>query len=211
MFIIVGLGNIGREYENTRHNVGFMLLDILSKRWNIDIRKKHCRALIGDGRFGNEKVILAAPTTYMNLSGESVRELVNFYKCEHDELILVYDDADIEAGTLRIRSGGSSGTHNGMRNVIYQLGFDDFPRVRIGIGKPQDGRDMMYHVLAAPKGEELEALQKALENAADAVEMIVSGKLSDAQAKFNIKPKKPKLEPKSETSDKDKDNEKSDI
>lgn len=200
MFIIVGLGNIGREYENTRHNVGFMVLDILAKRWNIDIKKKHCHALLGDGRFKNEKVILAAPTTFMNNSGIAVRDLVNFYKCEHDKLILIYDDADIDAGTLRIRGGGSSGTHNGMRSVIYQLGFDDFPRIRIGIGKPADGRDMMYHVLAAPKGDELSKLNEALVCAADAVEMIVSGSLSDAQAKFNIKHGKKQVE-KSEKSD----------
>lgn len=194
MFIIVGLGNIGREYENTRHNVGFMVLDILAKRFNIDIRKKHCHALLGDGRIGNEKVILAAPTTFMNNSGIAVKELVNFYKCEHDKLILIYDDADIDAGALRIRANGSSGTHNGMRSVIYQLGFDDFPRIRIGIGKPEDGRDMMYHVLASPKGEEAEKLNEALINAADAVEMIVSGKLSDAQAKFNVRHAKKQIE-----------------
>lgn len=187
MFIIVGLGNIGKEYENTRHNVGFMVLDILAQRWNIDIRKRHCRALLGDGRFNGERVILAAPTTFMNLSGESVRELVNYYKCEIENLIVIYDDADIEVGTLRIRAGGSSGTHNGMRNIIYQLNADNFPRVRVGIGKPQEGRDIAYHVLSSPKGEELIKLKEALNNAADAVELIVSGKLSDAQAKYNIK------------------------
>ncbi|MBQ9832198.1 MAG: aminoacyl-tRNA hydrolase [Clostridia bacterium] len=180
MFIIVGLGNPGREYASTRHNVGFMTLDILAQRWDIDIRKKHCRSLLGDGRVVGERIILAAPTTFMNNSGEAVRDLMNFYKCEHDKLILIYDDADIDAGTIRIRSGGSSGTHNGMRSVIYQLGFDDFPRVRIGIGKPQAGRDMMYHVLASPTGEEKDKLTQALSNAADAVEMIVNGKLSEA-------------------------------
>ncbi len=187
MFVIVGLGNPGREYEATRHNIGFMVLDILSRRWDIDIKKRHCHAILGEGKVFDSRVVLAAPSTFMNNSGESVRELVNWYKCEKQDLILIYDDADISAGTIRIRSGGSSGTHNGMKSVIYQLGYDGFPRVRVGIGKPHDGRDLMAHVLSSPTGEERELLMNALNEAADAVELIVKGNISDAQAKFNIK------------------------
>lgn len=192
MFIIVGLGNPGREYQNTRHNVGFMTLDILADKWNIDIKRHNFRAVFGEGMINGTKVVLAKPETYMNLSGWSVMDLCNWYKPEHDQLIVIYDDIDIPVGTLRIRGGGSSGTHNGMRNIIYQLGFDDFPRVRVGIGQADGQRGLVAHVMSSPEGEEKELLIKAMKDACEAVELIVKGELHEAQTKFNKKPKKKK-------------------
>lgn len=199
MFIVLGLGNPGREYQNTRHNIGFMTLDILADRYDIDVCRHNFRSVFGEGRIGNERVVLAKPETFMNNSGFAARDLVNWYKCENSELIVIYDDIDIPIGTLRIREGGSSGTHNGMRSIIYQLGFDDFPRVRVGIGHPDGQRNLVSHVLGAPDAEEKEQLLAAMNNAADAVELIVRGELKEAQARFNKRPKKEK--PKAETAE----------
>ncbi|MBQ2985487.1 MAG: aminoacyl-tRNA hydrolase [Clostridia bacterium] len=192
MYIIVGLGNPGREYQNTRHNVGFMTLDILADRLNIEIKRHNFRAVFGEGYIGGTKVVLAKPETYMNLSGWSVMDLCNWYKPEHDQLIVIYDDIDIPLGTIRIRGNGSAGTHNGMRNIVYQLGYDDFPRIRVGIGRTDGERTLVSHVLGAPEGEERELLIKAMKDAADAAELIVRGELKEAQARFNKKPKKEK-------------------
>lgn len=185
MFLIVGLGNPGREYAMTRHNIGFMTLDVLAQRHNIEIRRSNFRSVFGEGRIGAQKVVLAKPETFMNNSGWAVRDLVNWYKVEPENLLLVYDDADIPMGTIRIREGGSSGSHNGMKSVIYQLGFDNFPRVRVGIGTPEGGRDMVAHVLGMPTGEDMEKLKAAINEAADAAELIAGGGIADAQARFN--------------------------
>ena len=139
---------------------------------------------------GDQKVVLAKPETYMNNSGFSVMELMNFYKCEHSELIVVYDDVDLKLGTIRIRAGGSSGTHNGMKSIIYSLGYDDFPRVRVGIGRAGERENLVGLVLGAPGKEEAEELKDAIGKAADAVELIVSGRLNKAQELFNVRPKK---------------------
>ena len=192
MFIIVGLGNPGREYEHTRHNVGFMTLDVLADKFGIDIKRHNFKAVFGEGYIGTEKVVLAKPETYMNLSGWSVMELCGWYKPEHDRLLLIYDDIDISVGSIRIRGGGSSGTHNGMRSVIYQLGYDDFPRIRVGIGKADGQKGLIAHVLGAPEGEDREKLIAAIKDAADAAELIVGGELQEAQARYNKRPKKPK-------------------
>ncbi|MDD4074706.1 MAG: aminoacyl-tRNA hydrolase [Eubacteriales bacterium] len=197
MFVIVGLGNPGKEYEKTRHNMGFMTLDVLAARSGIQISRHHFRAYFGEGFLGTKKVVLAKPDTFMNNSGWAVRDLVNWYKITPEELILIYDDADIPEGFIRVREGGSAGTHNGMRSVIYQLGFDDFPRVRIGIGSAQ--YDMIQHVLTMPQGESAVLLQKAIGDAADAVELIVAGALHEAQARYNRKPPKPPKPPKPDT------------
>ena len=194
MYIIVGLGNPGREYADTRHNMGFMALDILAARHNIDIRKENFRSVYGEGRIGTERVILAKPLTFMNNSGWAVRDLVNWFKIEHDQLIVIYDDIDLDPGDLRIREKGSSGSHNGMKSVIYQLGFDDFPRIRVGVGAPEGGRDLIAHVMSMPTGEALDKVKAALNDAADAAELMVSGRIADAQMRFNKKPKRKKKE-----------------
>jgi PTH1 family peptidyl-tRNA hydrolase len=184
MYIVIGLGNPGPDYTKTRHNAGYLTVDVLSAKWGIELRKRTHRALTGEGTACGHKIVLAKPETFMNLSGLSVSDLFSWYKCEHNELILLYDDADLPAGSIRVREKGSAGTHNGMKSVIYQLGFDDFPRVRIGIGKPE-GRDMADFVLSKPAGDEASVLNEALRNAADAVELIVTGELGQAQAKYN--------------------------
>ena len=147
VFVVVGLGNPGRKYEHTRHNVGFDVIDILSQKHDIPLRKSRCKAVVGEGVIGGEKVVLALPQTFMNLSGESVVQLVNWYKPEMDQLIVCYDDVDLPEGKVRFRPSGSSGTHNGMRNIIYLMGRDDFPRVRVGIGRPPEYMDLKDFVL----------------------------------------------------------------
>ena len=187
MFVIVGLGNPGREYVNTRHNAGYMALDILADRAGIDICRHNFRSVYGEGRIGSEKVVLAKPETFMNNSGFAVRDLVNWYKVPNDRLLVIYDDVDIPVGTLRMRDRGSAGTHNGMKSVVYQLGFDDFPRIRIGIGSASHG--MIGHVLGEFSEDEKPGMKKALEDAACAAELIISGRMQEAQARFNHKGK----------------------
>lgn len=192
MYIVVGLGNPGREYADTRHNAGYMTLDLLAERWNIDIRRHNFRAVFGEGVINGKKVVLAKPETYMNLSGWSVMELCGWYKPEHGQLIVIYDDIDVPLGNIRIRAGGSSGTHNGMKSVIYQLGYDDFPRIRIGIGQTDGKSDLVAHVLGAPSGDDKELFHAAMQAGADATELIIAGNMQEAQARFNKKPHKKK-------------------
>lgn len=188
MFIIVGLGNPGREYAATRHNVGFMTIDKLAERLNISVSKKGFRSTYGEGRLGGTRVVLAKPETFMNNSGWAVSDLLNWYKPQHDELIVIYDDIDLPCGALRIRMNGSAGTHNGMRSIDQQLGFEDFPRIRVGIGKPAHG--LIDHVLGVPNEEEAKLIGAAVAQAAEAAELIVAGKHEEAQTKFNYKPPK---------------------
>ena len=148
MYIIVGLGNPGDKYEKTRHNVGFNVIDLLAKEYSIDVSKIKHKALIGEGRVGTEKVILVKPMTYMNLSGESVADICNYYNIDLENLIVIYDDIDLDVGKIRIRKKGSGGTHNGMRSIIKCLGSNEFPRVRVGISKPKNGQDLADFVLS---------------------------------------------------------------
>ena len=147
-FLVVGLGNPGRRYAHTRHNAGFDVVEVLSQMTGIQIKKIRHRAVIGEGKWNDRQLVLAQPQTYMNVSGESVVSLLSWYKPEMSNLIVVYDDVDLLPGMVRVRPGGSSGTHNGMRSIIYLLGRDDFPRVRIGIGPPPDGYDMADWVVS---------------------------------------------------------------
>lgn len=177
MYVIVGLGNPGKKYEHTRHNVGFDVIEILSQKYNIPLLKLKCKAVVGEGMIRGKKAVLCQPQTFMNLSGESVVQLVNWYKPEEDQLIVVYDDVDLEEGKLRFRPSGSAGTHNGMRNIIYLLGRENFPRVRVGIGRPAEGWDMKDWVLATYQTKELrQTMFDAYNNAADVVaELIEKG------------------------------------
>ena len=175
MYIVVGLGNPGRKYQHTRHNVGFDVTEILAQKYDIPIRKLMCRAAVGEGTIRGERVVLAQPQTFMNLSGESVVQLLNWYKTDASHLIVVYDDVDLPEGRLRFRPSGSAGTHNGMRNIVYLLGRDDFPRVRVGIGRPAEGWDMKDWVLATYATPELrKTMFDAYMNAADAVATLIS-------------------------------------
>lgn len=185
MYIIVGLGNPGREYAQTRHNIGFMAVDTLAERYNIEIKRHNFRSVFGEGRIGSQRVVLVKPETFMNNSGWAVRDIINWYKIDPEELIIMYDDVDIPVGTIRIKEKGSAGTHNGMRSIVYQLGFDNFPRIRIGIGGPKGEKDMIAHVLSMPENDDIELLKTAIAEAAEAVTLIVEGKMSEAQGKFN--------------------------
>lgn len=184
MYIIVGLGNPGLKYARTRHNLGFMTVDELASRLGIKVDKKKFRAKTGEGNIGGHKVILVKPQTYMNLSGDSVSEVFGFYKVEHDHLIVVYDDFDIEEGTLRIRPAGSAGTHNGMRSVVSRLGFTDFPRIRIGIGSHREG-DAVGHVIRKISKDEKEPLMTAVGEAASACEVIIKDGIQKAMNQYN--------------------------
>lgn len=200
MKIIAGLGNPGRKYEKTKHNIGFMTVDLLAERLGISISKLKFRALIGEGRIGSEKVIIMKPQTYMNLSGESIREIMNFYKLDSGDLTVIYDDIDIPVGTLRIRQKGSAGTHNGMRSVVSQLGSEDFPRIRVGIGSENRG-DLVDYVISGFSSSDRDSVRGAIEKAADAAECIVTEGVSAAMNKFNTKKPKKKKQKKEQNAD----------
>jgi peptidyl-tRNA hydrolase, PTH1 family len=185
LFIIVGLGNPGSRYDNTRHNVGFDTIDLLSHQNNIKVSKIKYKAVIGEGTLGRTRVILVKPQTFMNLSGESVRELMAWYKVPPANLIIIYDDIDLPLGKLRVRPSGSSGTHNGMRSVIYQTQSDQFPRIRIGIGRPPENWDLADFVLSKFTADDRKVINEVITKAADAVISIVSSGVNDAMSKFN--------------------------
>ena len=186
MYIIVGLGNPERKYDGTRHNIGFSAITALADANRISIDTKKHKALIGKGAIAGKKVILAEPLTYMNLSGESVRELVDYYKINpSEELIVIYDDINLEPGRLRIRAKGSAGGHNGMKNIISHLGSQDFSRIRIGVGEKPPGWDLADYVLSRfPKKEE-PVIREVLEKAADACSIIMTQGINAAMNQYN--------------------------
>ena len=186
MFIIAGLGNPTREYEGTRHNVGFDVIDRLAARYNIDVDVKKHRALIGKGMIAGQKVILAKPQTYMNLSGESIRSILDYYKVDPEtELIVIYDDISLEPGKIRIRKKGSAGGHNGIKNIIAQLGTQNFQRVKVGVGEKPKGWDLADYVLGHFSKEDRGLVDDALKRAAGAVELMVQGEVDQAMNQFN--------------------------
>lgn len=186
MYVIVGLGNPGKKYDATRHNIGFEAIDMLAKRNNIEIKKLKHKALCGEGTIGGKKVILVKPQTFMNLSGQSLLDIVQFYKLDPEKLIVIYDDIDVAVGSLRIREKGSAGSHNGMKSIIYQLQTDQFPRIRIGVGKPQFG-DLADYVLGKFPKEEIPKVIETVERAALASEMIVTDGISLAMNRYNVR------------------------
>lgn len=188
MYIIVGLGNPGAKYENTRHNVGFMVLDELAKSNGIDITKLKYKALIGDGQINGKKVLLVKPQTFMNLSGDAISQIVNFYKCDHDKLLVVYDDLDIGLGSIRIRKNGSAGTHNGMRSVVLRLGFTDFPRIRVGIGD-FGNKDIVDFVIGDFSKNEKEIVDETISEAVKAIECFVKDGIDLSMNRYNKKTK----------------------
>lgn len=187
LYIIVGLGNPGDKYEKTRHNVGFNVIDLLAKEYSIDVSKIKHKALIGEGRVGTEKVILVKPMTYMNLSGESVADICNYYNIDLENLIVIYDDIDLDVGKIRIRKKGSGGTHNGMRSIIKCLGSNEFPRVRVGISKPKNGQDLADFVLSRFSKEDEKSLQESFENSVAAVDCAIRNDLDLAMNRYNMK------------------------
>ena len=186
MYIVVGLGNPGNEYARTRHNVGFDVIDVIGEKQNIRLTKNAMHGLIGEGFAGGEKLVLVKPQTFMNLSGQCVTELVSWYKPEMDHLMVVYDDIDLPLGKLRMREKGSAGTHNGMRSVIGLLGRQDFPRLRVGVGKKPEGWELADWVLSHSQTEEDRKTQfNAFLRAADVVEDWVKNGLESAMRMAN--------------------------
>ncbi|MBQ2161363.1 MAG: aminoacyl-tRNA hydrolase, partial [Firmicutes bacterium] len=187
------------------HNMGFLALDLLADKYGIKVDRLKFKALTGEGRIEGKKVLLVKPQTYMNLSGESVREVMNFYKEPVENLIVIYDDIDIPEGTLRIRPKGSAGTHNGMRNIVYLLGDDNFPRIRVGIGGERK-MDLVNYVTGRVTEDEADSLWSALNKAAEAAADIVINDVIHAMQEYNIKPKRLKKEKEAEEA-KEKDSE----
>ena len=188
MIAIIGLGNPGREYNWTRHNIGFEVVGKLAYDNDINMNKEKYKAIVGEGRIGNEKVLLIQPLTYMNLSGESVRELIDYYKAdETQELIVIYDDISLPPGQLRIRKKGSAGGHNGIKNIISHLGHDTFMRIKVGVGEKPQGYDLAAYVLGHFDKKDQEVMQQAFADAADAVVMMMNDSADAAMNHFNGK------------------------
>ena len=184
MYVIVGLGNPGRKYQNTRHNLGFITIDQLAEKHEIKVTKLAFKALVGDGVIANQKVLLVKPQTYMNLSGESVRQVVQYYKIAPENLLVIYDDVDIETGKIRIRKKGSAGSHNGMKSIIYQIQSDEFPRVRIGIGGERR-LSLRDFVTGGFSKEEKPLLEDAVQRSVGAIESIIAEGVDRAMNRYN--------------------------
>ena len=188
MFIIAGLGNPGKQYENTRHNTGFSVIDVIAEASDIAVLEKKHKAVIGKGYIDGQKVILAKPQTFMNLSGESIRELIDYYKVdETSELIVIYDDISMDVGQLRIRKKGSAGGHNGIKNIIAHLGHDEFLRIKVGVGEKPKGYDLADYVLGHFTRDEQKIMRESAGQAVKAVELLVQGNVDKAMNDYNKK------------------------
>ena len=192
MFIIAGLGNPTLQYEGTRHNVGFDVIDILADKYNISVDAKKSRAYIGKGVIEGQKVLLVKPQTYMNLSGESIRGLVDYYKIDTEqELLVIYDDISLAPGQIRIRKKGSAGGHNGIKNIIANLGTDVFMRIKVGVGEKPKKYDLADYVLSRFSKAEKELMEEGYDNAVAAARKILTGEIEAAMNEYNrkVKPK----------------------
>lgn len=185
MYLIAGLGNPTGEYKNTRHNAGFDALDVLADRMNSAVEERKFKGLYGRGMLGGEKVILLKPQTFMNLSGESVREAADFYKIDPDHIIIIYDDISLDVGQLRIRTKGSAGGHNGIKNIIAHLGTQEFLRIKVGVGNKPPRMDLVDYVLGRFSKEDREKMEQAFGEAAEAAECIISQGAEKAMNAFN--------------------------
>ena len=188
MYIIVGLGNPDRQYQNTRHNIGFDVIDMIADKNHITVGERKHKALIGKGFVGGQKVVLVKPQTYMNLSGESVREVIDFYKVdEKSDLIVISDDISLNVGQIRIRKKGSAGGHNGLKNIILHLGHDEFQRVKMGVGEKPAGCDLVDYVLGHFPKEEREIMDESAGRAAEAIEVMITDGADAAMNLYNKK------------------------
>lgn len=188
MFIIAGLGNPGKNYDNTRHNIGFETLDAIADKYGIDIHEKKHKGLIGKGVINGNKVVLVKPQTFMNLSGECLREVCDYYKVDPEsEVIVVYDDITLDVGGIRVRKKGSAGGHNGMKSIIAQLGTEGFMRVRIGIGEKPAKMDLADWVLGHFPASDRDNLNSGINDAIDAVNMLMAGDCDEAMNRYNRK------------------------
>lgn len=185
-YMIVGLGNPGRQYESTRHNTGFICIDVIAEKYNIKINKLKFKSLLGEGRIEGKRCLFLKPQTFMNLSGEAVRDAAEFYKIPPERIIVIFDDISLDPGKLRIRRKGSDGGHNGMKNIIYHLKSNEFPRVKVGVGaKPNPEYDLADWVLSRFTKKEAEEIKKAAENTLGAVEIMVTGDIDKAMSRYN--------------------------
>jgi PTH1 family peptidyl-tRNA hydrolase len=183
MHLIVGLGNPGDQYKNTRHNVGFDIIDLVAEKYNISVNRVKFKGVYGELNIRGEKVILLKPQTYMNLSGESVKEISDFFKIQTKNIIVIYDDISLDIGKLRIRSKGSAGGHNGIKSIIAQLSTDEFPRIKVGVGQPK--HDLVNHVLGRFDKVEREKVEKVFVAAVNTAECILEHSVEEAMNKFN--------------------------
>lgn len=188
-FVIAGLGNPGPKYEGTKHNVGFDVVERLGRKYNIEINKFKHKALVGDGKIEDRRVLLVKPQTFMNLSGESIREIVNFYKVPQDQFVVIYDDTSLPVSGVRIREKGSHGGHNGIRNIIAQMGTDEFYRIKVGVGEKPNGWDLADYVLAKFDKDDLPMIEQGTDKAVKAVELILSRGIMDAMNQTNQRAK----------------------
>ena len=185
-FIIAGLGNPGTKYEDTRHNCGFMAAEILAEQLGVQLKKLRFKSLTAEAEIGGRRCLIMKPTTFMNNSGDAIEEAAHFYKIPPENILIIYDDISLDVGRLRIRGKGSDGGHNGMKSIILRLNTDEFPRIRVGVGKkPRPDYDLADWVLSRFTKAEGELLMPALTNAAEAAKLITEGKLNDAMNKYN--------------------------
>ena len=186
MYIIVGLGNPEKKYDNTRHNVGFITIDKIADKYGIDIMERKFKAMIGKGVIEGQKVVLVKPLTYMNLSGESVREVVDYFKVDSEtEVCIIYDDTSMDVGKIRIRKKGSAGGHNGIKSIISHLGSDTFVRVKVGIGEKPPKFDLADYVLGHFTDDERKTIDETADKVSDAMKLLVWGEPDEAMNKFN--------------------------
>ncbi|MBQ7296373.1 MAG: aminoacyl-tRNA hydrolase [Clostridia bacterium] len=185
-YMIVGLGNPGKQYESTRHNAGFICLDLLAEKHSISVKKLKFRSLMGEGRIEGKRCLLLKPQTLMNLSGEAVRDAAEFYKIPPENIIVIYDDISLEPGKLRIRRKGSDGGHNGMKNILYHIKSDNFPRIKVGVGaKPNPEYDLADWVLSRFSASEAKLIKEAAEKVIGSVEYMVCGNIDKAMSDYN--------------------------
>lgn len=185
MYLIIGLGNPEEEYARTRHNMGFDTINKISEKYNIKVNKSKFNALYGTGDIEGDKVILLKPQTYMNLSGTAIRDFMNFYKLSPENIIVIFDDLDIEPGIIKIRKKGGPGTHNGMKSVVNEIKSEDFCRIRIGIGNPEYKNDLLNYILTRIPDDEYKILEKAIDNATSAIAEILKNGIDSAMNKYN--------------------------
>lgn len=205
IFCIVGLGNPGRQYEDTKHNVGFHVIDRMAKKYDIQVTKFKNKALMGDGEIKGKRVLLVKPQTFMNLSGESVREIVNFYKIPQERFVVIFDDTSLPCGSVRIREKGSHGGHNGIRNIIDLMGTDVFNRIKVGIGEKPNGWDLADYVLAKFAPDDLPLMEQGMDKAVLGVELMLSRGIKDAANRVNQKPKTAKKQKEAEKAEEEKE------
>jgi len=187
MYIIAGLGNPTKKYEGTRHNAGFCVIDQMARDYNINVDTKKHKALCGSGYIEGQKVLLLKPQTFMNLSGESIREAADFYKTEPEDILVIFDDISLDAGQLRIRKKGSAGGHNGIKSIIAHLGSQDFPRIKVGVGEKPQGWDLADYVLGRFQDEDKEKMTEAYKKASEAVKVFLTEGPEAAMNKYNVR------------------------